>query len=69
MTGEDTSSNRCNNPDTVTSLDKTAITNIYTPDSIDDGGERWRLWVHLVALWVLVLLTLRVRSAAAFACV
>ena len=57
----------CDNPNTVTSFDKTAITNIYTPrpGSADalPGSERAYLWAHLVALWLIVLLVMKVSAA------
>lgn len=52
---------RCDNPDTVTSFDKTAITNIFAPGDGRPSSERPRLWVHLIVLWFIVLLVLKVR--------
>ena len=58
---------RCDSPDAVTSLDKLAITNIFTPAD-GEGSEQPRLWAHLLALWLIALLVLKVQSSSSSVC-
>ena len=54
---------RCDDPNAVTSFDKTSIVNIYSqPSTRFLENESALLWAHLVALYLITFITLKVRG-------
>jgi hypothetical protein len=45
----------------VTSFDKTSMSNIDAEDGLTRGSEQTLLWAHLVALYLVVFICLKVR--------
>ena len=57
---------RCDDPNSVTTFDKTSIVNIYSQPSRGVlENESRLLWVHLVALYLITFITLKVRCPVA----
>lgn len=60
---------RCDDPNSVTSFDKTSIVNIYSqPDTRALQNETSLLWAHLVALYLITFIVLKVWKMIILTC-